>query len=72
MKSIKDKSKALQLSVQVKNILQEKGFSAIFNFNDYHYFKKQVASAFNKAQAIAELFIAENKTQQNDFSQYIF
>ena len=72
MTLIKDKSNAINLSEQVKNILHEKGLSAVFNMNDYLYFKKKVKNAFNKAQAIAELFIEENLNTKSDFNEYIF
>lgn len=60
-----------KLSDQVKKILQEKGFSFLFNWADYQYFKDQAKSAFNKAQAIAELFIQDNP-QTSDFNEYVF
>lgn len=72
MTHIHSKSKAYKLSDQVKNILQEKGLSAVFNYNDYLYFKKQVKNAFNKAQAIAELFIEENINAKSDYNEYTF
>lgn len=72
MTSISHKNNAFKLSHQVEKILREKGFSAVFNINDYRYFKKQAKNAFNKAQTIAELFISENLNQNNDFSQYQF
>ena len=72
MTHISHKNNAYKLSDQVKNILQEKGLSAVFNYNDYLYFKKQVKNAFNKAQAIAELFIEENINQNSDFNEYTF
>lgn len=66
------KNTPLKLSEQVQNILTEKGFSFLFNWNDYNHFKKQVATAWNKANAIAELFLEECGNQNSDFSQYIF
>lgn len=72
MTSYSHKSNAFKLSDQVKNILQERGLSAIFNINDYLYFKKKAKTAFNKAQAIAELFIEENVNTKSDFNEYIF
>ena len=45
------------LSNQVKAILQQKGYSSIFNFSDYGVFKIQCKKAFNKAVAIADKFI---------------
>lgn len=60
------------LSEQVKRILRKKGFSSLFNYSDYEYFKSQCKNAFNKAQAIADKFQAEAEPQQNDFKDYIF
>lgn len=65
------KNTSLKLSEQVQNILTEKGFSFLFNWNDYNYFKRQASNAWNKAQAIAELFITENNTK-SDFDEYVF
>lgn len=48
MTHISHKNNAYKLSEQVKNILQEKGFSAVFNYNDFLHFKKQVKNAFNQ------------------------
>lgn len=72
MTHISHKNNANKLSEQVKNILQEKGFSAVFNYNDFLHFKKQVKNAFNKANAIAELFIEENININSDFNDYIY
>lgn len=66
------KNNANLLSNQVKDILQSRGLSAIFNYSDYLYFKTKARTAFNKAQAIAEQFIDENTTTKSDFSQYQF
>lgn len=60
------------LSEQVKQILNEKGFSFSFNWSDYQYFKAKAKNAFNKAVAIAEMFIEENGTDNGDFNQYVF
>jgi predicted transcriptional regulator len=59
------------LSSQVKQILSEKGYSFLFNWSDYHHFKDQAKTAFNKAFSIAEMFIEES-TQKSDFNEYIF
>lgn len=66
------KSNPFLLSNQVKNILQKKGFSSIFNFTDYECFKEQCKDAFNKAVAIADLFISESKPENNDLDNYVF
>lgn len=69
---IESKSNAFKLSTQVKNILHEKGLSKVFNYSDYEYFKKQCSNAWNKAQAIADLFIQDNDTINSDFNDYVF
>lgn len=69
--NLQAKSTSLNLSEQVKEILNSKGLSSIFNYSDYQYFKSRVKNAFNKAQAIAELFISENNTK-SDFDEYVF
>lgn len=61
-----------KLSDQVKQILHEKGLSKVFNYQDYTYFKNQVKSAFNKAVAIAELFIQDNEETTTDYHDYIY
>ena len=66
------KNTSFKLSDQVKETLHAKGFSFLFNYNDYKYYKSQVKKAFNKAQAIADLFIQENNTNESDFSEYVF
>ena len=60
------------LSEQVKKILRYKGFTSIFNYSDYEYFKTECADAFNKALAIADRFILDAETTQNDLNDYIF
>lgn len=69
--SNESKSTAFKLSEQVKNLLHQKGYSSNFNYPDYKHFKKQAKKAFNKAQAIAEMFIDDNR-QNSDFNEYIF
>jgi len=66
------KSTALKPSEQVQAILQEKGLSKVFNYPDYEYFKKQAANAFNKIQAIADLFIQYNDDTPSDYHDYIY
>ena len=65
------KNNPFLLSEQVKSILHSQGYSRIFNYSDYEQFKKNSRNAFNKAQAIANLFLQEAETQ-SDFSEYIF
>ncbi len=42
----KDKSTKNNLSSQVKTELNKKGFSFLFNWEDYKYFKAQAKNAF--------------------------
>jgi len=60
------------LSEQVKNILKSKGFTSIFNYTDYEYFKEDCKEAFNKALAIAQRFMDDAEPTQNDLNDYIF
>lgn len=66
------KNTAFKLSEQVKATLHAKGYSFLFNYSDYEYYKAQAKKAFNKAQTIAELFIQDNNTNESDFSEYVF
>jgi hypothetical protein len=66
------KNTAFKLSEQVKATLHAKGYSFLFNYSDYAYYKAQAKKAFNKAQTIAELFIRDNTTQKSDYNGYIF
>jgi citrate lyase synthetase len=66
------KSNNFTLSTQVQNILHQKGFSHLFNYSDFQYFKKQAKDEFNKAEAIAQLFIEENRTEISNFQEYVF
>lgn len=68
----KSKFNPFLLSEQVKNILKSKGFTTLFNYSDYEFFKEQCKEAFNKALAIAEMFIADAEPQQNDLNDYLF
>lgn len=67
------KNTSFKLSEQVKDTLHARGYSKIFNYQDYKHYKAQVKKAFNKAQAIAELFIQDNfSNNTSDFNEYIF
>jgi len=68
----KRKNNAFKLSEQVKKILHEKGYSFLFNYNDFAYFKKQLKTTFNKAVSIAEMFIQYHEPEKNDFSEYVY
>lgn len=71
VKHLKSKNTSFTLSSQVQKILFEKGYSSIFNFQDYKYFKELSKNKFNKAQAIVELFIFDNQ-QNSDYNEYLF
>lgn len=73
IKSNSHKSTSFKLSEQVKEKLHAKGYSKIFNYEDYKYYKSQVKKAYDKAQAIAELFIQDNfSNNTSDYNEYIF
>jgi hypothetical protein len=65
------KNTTLKLSDQVKIELSKKGYSFLFNYSDYKYYKAVCKNAFNKVQTIADLFIFENN-QNSDFDEYIY
>lgn len=69
---IEDKTTSLKLSEQVKNELFKKGYSFLFNYNDFILYKKQVKKAFNKVQSITEKFINDNSTDNCDYNEYIY
>lgn len=71
-KNSEAKSTPFKTSEQVKAILHEKGFSKLFNYADYKYFKEQCRCAFNKAVAIADLFIQDTNENGSDFHDYIY
>ncbi|MFA9191145.1 hypothetical protein AAGV28_07150 [Flavobacterium sp. FZUC8N2.13] len=72
VQSNSSKNTAFKLSEQVKATLHEKGYSFLFNYEDYKYYKAQAKKTFNKAYTIAELFIQENANQKSDYNGYIF
>lgn len=63
--------KCTKTSEQVKAILTKNGYSHLFNYNDYKYFKKQCKNEFNRALAIAHKFIEYNDIP-GDYQEYIF
>lgn len=60
------------ISEKVKRILFKRGYSHIFNYPDYQYFKSMAAEvpAIERAHYIADLFI-ENTSEKSDFDQYV-
>lgn len=65
------KSNTNLLSYQVRQELMARGYSFLFNWDDYAHFRSQAKDAFNKAVAIAELFIQDTNAD-SDFNEYIF
>ena len=64
--------KDIKLSEKVKEILFRKGYSHIFNWNDYEEFKHSTQDAIFQAEAIANLFIEWNSHEVSDFAEYEF
>ena len=65
------KNTTSKTSDKVLDILHENGFSYLFNWEDYRYYKKQLSNAFNIAFEIAQQFIQHAETP-SDYEQYIF
>jgi hypothetical protein len=65
------KSKRLKTSEQVKLILHSHGLCKVFNYREYLFFKSKAKKAFNQAQAVAQMFIEEYRTE-SDFLEYEF
>lgn len=59
------------VSSQVKTLLHGKGYSHLFNWNDFEHFKRITKNAFNQAQHIADKFINQADSE-SDFAQYPF
>jgi len=64
------KNTSNSLSYQVRQILNQKGYSFLWNWDDFAYFRSQAKNEFNKALAIANLFISNSDTQ-SDYDEYI-
>ena len=64
-------TKVLKLSDKVYNELNSHGFSKLFNWEDYQFFKKQTLGKFNQVQAIVDLFIFYS-CDESDFADYEF
>lgn len=61
-----------KLSDKVYQILQEKGFSKLFNWEDYRFFKRESTDKINREHWIAEQFINWNSHEVSDFADYEF
>lgn len=70
--TIHAKNTPKNISQQVMEILQERGFSKIFNYADYAYFKQQAKHAFNLPLDIAEKFIEYYEGTPSDYTEYVF
>lgn len=66
------KCTANSLAEQVKTILQKRGYSAVFNMEDFEFFRHRVRKSYGVAYEIAARFIEEAQPEQNDFNEYIF
>ncbi|MEC5156677.1 hypothetical protein [Chryseobacterium sp. MP_3.2] len=67
-----ESTKIQKLSDKVYQILEEQGFTKLFNFEDYRFFKMQSTDKPNPAQWIAEQFISWNSHELSDFADYEF
>jgi len=65
-------TKVQKLSDKVFEILKNRGFSKLFNYVDYRYFKKESENQTHKAEWIAEQFIFWNSHELSDFADYEF
>ena len=65
-------TKIQKLSDKVYQELNSKGFSKLFNWSDYLFFKKESVDKINRAQWIAEQFISWNSHELSDFADYEF
>lgn len=67
-----ESTKIQKLSDKVYQILSERGFSKLFNWEDYRFFKKESKDHPNPAEYIAQSFISWNNNQLSDFADYTF
>ena len=63
--------KDIKLSIRVQQILFSRGYSHIFNWEDYAIYKKDTEGAIFQASDIAEKFISES-CEISDFADYEF
>lgn len=62
-------NKTTKTSLQVQEILSKNGYSHLFNWNDYKYFKSQCKRTFNKPLEIAKMFV-EYHDVPSDYTEY--
>ena len=63
--------KDIKLSTKVQQILFSRGYSHIFNWEDYKTYKQLTKGAIFQASDIAERFISES-CEISDFADYEF
>lgn len=63
--------KDIKLSIKVQQILFSRGFSHVFNWEDYTIYKKTTQGAIFQASEIAERFILES-CEISDYADYEF
>lgn len=63
--------KDIKLSTKVQQALYYKGYSQIFNWEDYRYYKEMTKDKIFRAEAIADLFIKES-CELSDYAEYEF
>lgn len=63
--------KNTNLSTKVQETLFVKGYSQIFNWEEYFYYKNQTSDKIFRAEAIADLFI-QNTSEISDYADYEF
>jgi hypothetical protein len=63
--------KDIKLSSKVIEILSKRGYSHIFNWNEYNEYKKSTSGKIFQAYAIADLFVL-NSCEFSDFEEYVF
>lgn len=71
MKTTQTEDTKVLLSYKVRQELTEKGYSFLWNWDDYYYYKSLCKNAFNKAFDITQKFISESNAS-SDFNEYLF
>ncbi|KFF26848.1 hypothetical protein [Chryseobacterium vrystaatense] len=61
--------KDIKLSAKVQQILFSRGYSHIFNWEDYSFYKEQTKNAIFRADSIANLFIKDT-CEFSDYAEY--
>lgn len=67
-----ESTKIQKLSDKVYQILSERGFSKLFNWEDYRFFKKESKNHPHPEEYIAQAFISWNTHVLSDFADYTF